>query len=355
MQRKLSIFLRTIATRATTIVHVIGVNADAHGPIFHIAAGSRSKHLGQRPGASRALATVHRLFELRRRLHDIKPDLVVSFLTKINVLVGLATIGLDTTTIMSERNNFKLQNMNLFWRLVAPIRRARAAAWSCRPTLPAVPFPSISGKGRRHSEPCGAARQSRSDPRASGQGSSRSAAWRSRRASISCSKHFPVSPSQLPDGHACHLWRGPGARIARAAGARTRDCAIASECRASQMSPGDWLSAGDVFVLEFAVRRISECPAGGVDGRDGHDRIRLSVGAGRDTATTEDAGLLVPAADVDKLAEALRRVATDQPLRQKLAASGPCRDALFQAGRLRAMGRIIAKAVDGRAVNLPRP
>src|SRR6476659_2036908 len=44
-----------------------------------------------------------RLLWLRRRLQAIKPDLIVSFLTKTNVLTLVASLGLDVPVIISER------------------------------------------------------------------------------------------------------------------------------------------------------------------------------------------------------------------------------------------------------------
>ena len=66
------------------------------------------------------------------------------------------------------------------------------------------------------------------------------------------------------------------------------------------------------------------------------------------------AGLLVPAADVDQLADALRRVATDEPLRQKLAASGPSVARRYSQPIVFAQwDELIADAVNRQAVNQP--
>jgi glycosyltransferase involved in cell wall biosynthesis len=46
---------------------------------------------------------------LRRRLKEIKPDAVLSFLTQTNIATVLATRGLDTHTVISERNDPRLQ------------------------------------------------------------------------------------------------------------------------------------------------------------------------------------------------------------------------------------------------------
>ena len=46
---------------------------------------------------------------LRRTIRKIKPDAVLSFLTQTNILTVLATRGLDTHTVISERNDPRLQ------------------------------------------------------------------------------------------------------------------------------------------------------------------------------------------------------------------------------------------------------
>jgi glycosyltransferase involved in cell wall biosynthesis len=46
---------------------------------------------------------------LRRRIREIKPDAVLSFLTQTNIATVLATRGLDMHTVISERNDPRLQ------------------------------------------------------------------------------------------------------------------------------------------------------------------------------------------------------------------------------------------------------
>ena len=46
---------------------------------------------------------------LRRTIRDIEPDAVLSFLTQTNIITVLATRGLGTHTVISERNDPRLQ------------------------------------------------------------------------------------------------------------------------------------------------------------------------------------------------------------------------------------------------------
>ncbi len=51
------------------------------------------------------ISAVRRALRLRRALDAVSPDVVISFLTRTNILALLATIGRETPVIVSERNN----------------------------------------------------------------------------------------------------------------------------------------------------------------------------------------------------------------------------------------------------------
>ncbi len=55
--------------------------------------------------ASGAMAAFKRLMALRKHIRDTKPDVVVSFLTNVNVAAILATRGLRVPLIVCERTN----------------------------------------------------------------------------------------------------------------------------------------------------------------------------------------------------------------------------------------------------------
>lgn len=62
-----------------------------------------------------------RLRQLRRLIRDRKPDVVVSFLTKINVLTLVAGLGQRVPIVISERNNPNAQNNHPAWRRAAKL------------------------------------------------------------------------------------------------------------------------------------------------------------------------------------------------------------------------------------------
>ncbi|MBB4186305.1 glycosyltransferase family 4 protein [Sinorhizobium terangae] len=59
---------------------------------------------------------LQRFQRLRAAIRRSRPDLVISFLTRTNVLTLLATIGFAAPVIVSERNNPTLQPLGPFWR-----------------------------------------------------------------------------------------------------------------------------------------------------------------------------------------------------------------------------------------------
>ncbi|MGH6917233.1 MAG: glycosyltransferase, partial [Geminicoccaceae bacterium] len=60
--------------------------------------------------------SLRRIFVLRRAIRAIEPDVVISFLAKINIVTVLATRGLGVGVIVSERNNPERQPVNPAWR-----------------------------------------------------------------------------------------------------------------------------------------------------------------------------------------------------------------------------------------------
>lgn len=63
---------------------------------------------------------------LRRLLRDRRPDLVISFLTRTNVIAVLAAAGLGIPVIVSERNNPQRQAVGRVWQVLRQLTYARA-------------------------------------------------------------------------------------------------------------------------------------------------------------------------------------------------------------------------------------
>jgi glycosyltransferase involved in cell wall biosynthesis len=74
------------------------------------------------------ITTLRRSIALRRTIKALKPDAVISFLTKINVITLLASLNLRHPVIISERNNPQMQKSNATWGLLLARLQWRAAA-----------------------------------------------------------------------------------------------------------------------------------------------------------------------------------------------------------------------------------
>ena len=79
-------------------------------------------------GTARFIMGARRLHALRRALSGKRFDVVVSFLTKINVLTLLAMLGRRAPVIVSERNNPDLQPAHPLWQVMLRRLYPRAAA-----------------------------------------------------------------------------------------------------------------------------------------------------------------------------------------------------------------------------------
>lgn len=79
-----------------------------------------------------ARTSLRRLVLLRRSLNRHAPDIVVSFLTKINVLTLLATVGTKVPVIVSERNNTEAQPAHPVWMVLLTKLYCRAAVIVCQ-------------------------------------------------------------------------------------------------------------------------------------------------------------------------------------------------------------------------------
>lgn len=98
-------------------------------PVFHdLPAGVRRHRLGlpSLPGAP--AHALRRILALRGALQDLTPDLVVSFLFKINVITLLAATGLGIPVIVAERNHPARQRSHWLWPQLRALLYPRAAA-----------------------------------------------------------------------------------------------------------------------------------------------------------------------------------------------------------------------------------
>jgi len=93
--------------------------------VLHLRLGLPSGGLA---GMRSILKTGERIIALRRAIANVKPDIILSFLTKTNVMSILAATGLDVPVVISERNNPRLQKFGPVWETARALAFPGAAA-----------------------------------------------------------------------------------------------------------------------------------------------------------------------------------------------------------------------------------
>lgn len=68
-----------------------------------------------------------RLTTLRRAIRELAPDVIVSFLTNVNVAALVATVGIGVPVVISERTYPPRQKLSAFWRIMRWLTYWRAA------------------------------------------------------------------------------------------------------------------------------------------------------------------------------------------------------------------------------------
>jgi len=105
----------------------------SHVPIYHsFPQGACICRLGDQVPRGSPLVVFRRLLALRRILRRDPPDVVISFLTKNNVLALLATAGTPVRTICCERNNPEKQPKHKLWNWLIRLLYRRADAIGCQ-------------------------------------------------------------------------------------------------------------------------------------------------------------------------------------------------------------------------------
>jgi glycosyltransferase involved in cell wall biosynthesis len=101
-------------------ITIVTLEPKATRPYYSLDPSVEVKNLNVPPQVRSPIASTllvaKRLLTIRRQLIAIRPDIVVSFLTRVNIITLLATRGLRIPVIVSERNNPQLQHFGLTWR-----------------------------------------------------------------------------------------------------------------------------------------------------------------------------------------------------------------------------------------------
>ncbi len=268
----------------------------------------------------RAIAqTAKRIRALRRTIKAERPDVVISFLTKMNVMAALAADGLGVPVIISERNNPYIQTFGRLWRGAIAVAFPKAFAFVTMTQGAADFFPKSQRRRTRIiPNPVSIPALERSP----GPGRTLTAVGR-----LTAQKRFDrllEAFARVADdfpGWSLVIW-GEG-ELRADLEALVQKLGLGARVRLPGLTekPGGWLAAADILALssdyEGWPNVVIEALAGGVpvvavDCAFGVKEI-LEGGA---------LGLIAPREDTDAFAAALARMMRDENLRRDFSAKG---------------------------------
>ncbi|NHF73085.1 glycosyltransferase family 4 protein [Paracoccus xiamenensis] len=335
-------------------VHVAAMTMPAAGSFFDYPAQVHL-HVLDRP-APRLPASFlqpRRGLAVRRLIAELRPDLIVSFLTKVNCLTLLAATGTGIPVIVSERNNPSAQSPR-FWRRAQNTLIPRAAGIAMQTHAAAMDLPPAQA-ARAHVVPnhCDPVPFTPAPP-----------ADHCRFVAVGrldAQKGFDLLleafarlPADLP---ATLDIFGKGQERDNLQ-AQIRALGLTGRARLAGLVPSasDWLGAGDVAVVssryEGFCNVVAEATCSGMP------IISFDCPYGpSEMVRHEQNGLLVPNGDVAGLAKAMERLARDRELRNELAGAAWIMADRLDTGRIMAQwDALIAESLgDTRAARRPQP
>ncbi|WP_340313074.1 glycosyltransferase family 4 protein [Rhizorhabdus argentea] len=317
-ERVISLLSGEWAARGRVVTIVAFDSPDA--PIFHrLHPAVRVVRLGISAGGPnplKGLWTVAKRYRaLKQALGALEPDIIISFLTKINVLTLLACLGTDRRVIVSERNNPRLQHASCLWTTLLARLHWRADA--------------IIMQTRKSCECLGAKARARAcvipnpidiDPTI---GAARASFTLSATGRLTWQKGFDMlidAFATIADRHpqwTLAIWGEGEARDALKRQIESYRLSERVQLRGNSRSPGDWVGQSDAFVMssryEGFGNALGEAMAAGLP------VVSFDCDYGpSDMIDDEHDGLLVRPNNVPGLAAALDRLLSDEELRVRL-------------------------------------
>jgi glycosyltransferase involved in cell wall biosynthesis len=287
---------------------------------------------------------------LRRAIRDIEPDLVISFLTKINAIALAATLFLKIPVIVSERNNPLMQPAHWLWRVTLWLLYSRARAIICQTRASVVCIPKycrsririianpvwpIDRRPVRHGEPMRIAAVGRLE--------------RQKGFDVLISAFADVA-TEFPDC-GLHLWGQGPLRDELADQARQLAIENRVQFRGVSSTPGAWIEEVDIFVLssrfEGFPNVLAEAMAAGLP----VVATRCDFGP-PDLVREGESGLLVHPESAPALANAIKKLLADTGLRQKLSEAAPEVAEKFAPWRIEAQWKSVIAEVLGLGAGL---
>ena len=335
-------------------VHVAAMTMPEGGSFFRYPP-QISLHVLDRRGVNLGAAFLQprRARAIRQLIVTLRPDLIISFLTKVNCLTLMATIGTETPVIVSERNNPSAQSPR-FWRRAQIALIPRAAGIAMQTHAAAMDLPPAQA-ARAHVIPnhCTPIPYTPAPP----------------------ADHCRfVAVGRLDNQKGFDLLLEAFARLPADLGAtldifgagrerrKLEDQIVALGLTDRARLPGqvptaaDWLGAGDVAVVssryEGFCNVVAEATCSGLP------IISFDCPYGpSEMLRHEQNGLLVPNGDVEGLAQAMARLARDPDLRARLGdAAWIMADRLDPRRIMAQWDTLIAESLgDTRAARRPQP
>ena len=268
----------------------------------------------------RAIAhTFKRIGALRRTIRSERPDVVISFLTKMNVKAALAAHGLGVPVIISERNNPYVQRFDRYWDLARAFAFPKAFAFVTMTQGAAAFFPEKQRpRTRIIPNPV-------SIPvcfRAPTAGKNLAAVGRltSQKRFDRLIEAFARVAADFPDW-SLTIWGEGELRDDLEALVRERNVEARVRLPGLTAKPGGWLETTDILALssdyEGWPNVVIEALAGGVP------VVAADCDFGVKEILQEGAlGLIAPKDDIGAYAAALARMMSDENLRRDFAAKG---------------------------------
>jgi glycosyltransferase involved in cell wall biosynthesis len=268
----------------------------------------------------RAIAhTFKRIRTLKRAIRAERPDVVISFLTKMNVMTALAADGLGVPVIISERNNPYVQSFDRFWDTARGFAFPKAFAFVTMTQGAADFFPK---RQRRHTRIIPNPVSVPSHQRSASAGKTLTAVGRltAQKRFDRLIEAFARIEADFPDWSLV-IWGEGELRAELEALGQKLGLGPRVLLPGLTAKPGGWLETADILALssdyEGWPNVVIEALAGGVPVVAGDCEFGVKEIL-RDGAL----GLIAPKDDNAAFAAALARMMRDENLRRDLSAKG---------------------------------
>lgn len=267
----------------------------------------------------RAIAhTFKRIAALKRAIRAEQPDVVISFLTKMNVMTAIAADRLGVPVIISERNNPYAQQFDRFWDTARGFAFPKAFAFVTMTQGAAEFFPEKQRpRTRIIPNPVSVPAVER---RANGTTLTAVGRLTGQKRFDRLIDAFALVAGDFPDWSLV-IW-GEGERRAELEALAERR-GLAGRVRLPGLTekPGGWLEHADALALssdyEGWPNVVIEALAGGVP----VVAVDCEFGV-KEILADGDLGLIAPRADTPAFAEALARMMRDETLRRDFSEKG---------------------------------